>query len=66
MQEEYDPSQNMPQFVVTLTGLDPKLFPQEDMEIEQLDSSKYSLRIEVFIILNFHYLLQIIIFYVRF
>ncbi|KAL6954164.1 hypothetical protein U1Q18_047495 [Sarracenia purpurea var. burkii] len=30
--EEYDPSQTIPTFVVTLTGLDPKLYPEDNME----------------------------------
>lgn len=37
--EEYDPSKNVPQFVVTLTGLDPKLFPNEDIEMGDIDPS---------------------------
>lgn len=36
--EEYDPSQTLPTFVVTLTGLDPKLYPEDNMELnENLD-----------------------------
>ncbi|XP_065199882.1 zinc finger CCCH domain-containing protein 14 isoform X2 [Planococcus citri] len=33
--EEYDPSQTMPTFVVTLTGLDPKLYPEDNMELNE-------------------------------
>lgn len=30
--EEYEPSMSVPQFVVTLTGLDSKLFPKDDAD----------------------------------
>ena len=42
--EEYEPTMSMPQFVVTLTGLDSKLFPKGeadelmDMLNDDLDS----------------------------